>query len=239
MDNILTGKYMDEKIKKQRILALKFATPIYQTEIVGFRGAINQILSTDTNVLFHNHEGDSFRYSYPLIQYKRINKNAALVCINEGTEAVGLLLNKGTFECTLGDRKVKLEIDSVKANQHLIQTWHSSFTYYLRKWLPLNQGYYSEYQKLEGIAEKCQSLERILTGNILSLGKGLGIHFDKEIKCKITEIIDSKLIRHKNVKMQAFDIVFKSNVSLPDYIGLGKGASTGFGVVARKREKRI
>ncbi len=85
---------MDEKIKKQRILALKFATPIYQTEIVGFRGAINQIFKYRYQLLFHNHEGDSFDISYPLIQYKRINKNAALVCINEGTEAVGLLLNK-------------------------------------------------------------------------------------------------------------------------------------------------
>lgn len=230
---------MDEIKKKQRILVLKFATPIYQTEIVGLRGAINKILNKDSNVLFHNHEGDSFRYAYPLIQYKRIHKNAALVCINEGTEAVGLLLNKGTFECMLGERNVEMEIDSVKANQHLIQTWDSNFTYFLRKWLPLNQDNYLEYQKLEGVSEKCQFLERILTGNMLSLGKGLGIHFEKEISCKITEIIDCKLIRHKNVKMQAFDIVFKSNVSLPDYIGLGKGASTGFGVVVEKREKRM
>jgi hypothetical protein len=38
--------------------------------------------------------------------------------------------------------------------------------------------------------------------------------------------------------MQAFDVEFKTNVSLPDYIGLGKGASTGFGVVVKKREKK-
>lgn len=28
-----------------------------------------------------------------------------------------------------------------------------------------------------------------------------------------------------------FDIRFKSNVSLPDYIGLGKGVSIGFGMI--------
>lgn len=229
---------MDEKIKKQRLLVLTFKTPIYQTEIAGFRGAVNQLLSDDNSLLFHNHEGESFRYAYPLIQYKRINGNAALVCINQGTEVVGLLLNKGTFECKLGDRKVEMEIESVKANQHLIQTWDSNFRYYLRKWLPLNQENYLEYQKLEGIAEKCQFLERILTGNILSMGKGLGIHFDKEITCTITDIENTTMLRYKNVKMMSFDVEFKTNVSLPDYIGLGKGASTGFGMVARKREKK-
>ncbi len=223
---------------KQRILTLKFKTEIYQNEIEMFRGAVNEALKNESNTLFHNHLGDKFRYAYPLIQYKRINRKAVIVCINEGTEAVGLLLNKGSFECNIGQRKVELEIDSIKAHQHLIQTWDSSFSYYLRKWLPLNQENYAEYQKLEGIAEKCQFLERILTGNILSMGKGLGIHFDKEITCKIIDIENTSIIRYKNVKMMAFEIQFKTNVSLPDYIGLGKGASTGFGMVARKREKK-
>lgn len=223
---------------KQRILILRFKTNIYHNELEMFRGAVNEALKDDSSTLFHNHEGDKFRYSYPLIQYKRINRNAALVCINEGTEAIGLLLNKGSFEIRLGNRMTELEIDSVKANQHLIQTWDSSFTYYLRKWLPLNQENYAEYQKLEGVADKCIFLERIITSNILSMGKGLGIHFENEIKTKITEIADTTLIRYKNVKMMAFDVEFKTNVSLPDYIGLGKGASTGFGMVARKRERK-
>lgn len=33
--------------------------------------------------------------------------------------------------------------------------------------------------------------------------------------------------------MMGFDIRFKSNVSLPDYIGLGKGVSIGFGMIKR------
>lgn len=229
---------MTDKLRKQRILILRFKNQIYQNELSLLRGAINEELKDQNDILFHNHEGESFRYAYPLIQYKRINRNAVLVCLNEGTETVGLLLNKGTFECRLGERMVEMEIDSVKANQFLIQAWDSSFVYYLRKWLPLNQDNYQEYQKLDGIAEKCQFLERILIGNILSMGKGLGIHFDSEISCKITDIENTTLLRYKNVKMMAFDVEFKTNVSLPDYIGLGKGASTGFGMVARKREKK-
>lgn len=223
-------------MKKTKTLILQFKNEVSLSEIPKFRGAIIDLL-TEKNILFHNHDGEKLRYIYPLIQYKRINRKAALVCINEGTEAVGLLLNQGEFECNLGKRKVEMEIDTVKANQYLIQTWDSPFTYYLRKWLPLNQENYAEYHELEGVAEKCQFLERILKGNILSMGKGLGIHFDKEIDCKITDIETTNLLKYKNIKMMAFDMVFKTNVSLPDYIGLGKGASTGFGIVVRKREK--
>jgi hypothetical protein len=224
---------------KQKFLILRFKNKIYQEEISQLRGAINELLKDKNNVLFHNHEGDNFRYSYPLIQYKRINQCAAMVCINQGTEAIGLLLMQGDFHCQLGDKKVELEIDNVKANQFIIQTWDSNFTYYLRKWLPLNQDNYQDYMKLEGIGEKCQFLERILIGNILSMGKGLGIHFDKEVSCKILNMDEPTLIRYKNVKMMSFDLEFKTNVSIPDYVGLGKGASTGFGMVASKRDKSL
>jgi hypothetical protein len=38
--------------------------------------------------------------------------------------------------------------------------------------------------------------------------------------------------------MQAFNIKFTTNISLPDYIGLGKGSSSGFGVVKEDSNKK-
>lgn len=224
-----------QKTPKIKYLTLKFNNKIAHHELPLLRGAINESLQDKSSVLFHNHEGDGFRYAYPLIQYKCINQQASLVCINEGTEAVGLLLMQGNFVCRLGENEVELEIDAVKAGQALLQIWDSAFAYHLRKWLPLNQDNYEEFQQLEGIAEKCSFLERILIGNILSMGKGLGVHFEKEITCKITQLSEPRLMKLKGIKMMAFDVEFKSNVSLPDYFGLGKGASLGFGMVAGKR----
>ena len=34
----------------------------------------------------------------------------------------------------------------------------------------------------------------------------------------------------------SFDVEFKANVSLPDYIGLGKGVSLGFGTVVSENK---
>jgi hypothetical protein len=230
---------MTQLPQKMKHFILRYTNSISQHELPLLRGAINQVIKDNSSILFHNHEGEKFRYSYPLIQYKRINNQAALVCINEGTEAVGLLLNHGDFACRLGDRTIEMEIQGVKAGQTLIQAWDSTFHYYLRKWLPLNQDNYEEYQQLEGIAEKCSFLERILVGNILSMGKGLGVKFEREITCKIIHLSDPRLMKLKNVKMMAYDAEFKCNVSLPDYFGLGKGASLGFGMVVGKKVEKI
>lgn len=230
---------MNDLPSKTRILTVRFNNSIHQNEIPLLRGAINHLLQENNHILFHNHDQEGFRYSYPLIQYKRINNSATMVCLNEGTEAVGLLLMQQELSCMLGDHKTTLEIDSVKANQHLIQAWDSSFKYTLRKWLPLNQDNYEEYRSMESMIDKTAFLEKILIGNILSMGKGLGIRFHSEVQVVITTMMESGLVRFKNVKMMSFDIEFKTNVSLPDYVGLGKGASIGYGMLATRRTNKI
>ncbi len=224
---------------KQRYFLLKFSNTINFSSLPLFRGAINHFMKNSHHILFHNHAGDTFRYAYPLIQYKILNKKASIVCVNEGVEAIGLLLNKGTFSCSIGKEETLMEVDKVNAFQFVLQVWDSLFAYKLSNWLPFNQENYTKYIALESIAEKSTFLEKILIGNILSMGKGLGVNFEKEVICKITQIKDNRLLKYKEVKMMAFNVEFKSNVSLPDFIGLGKGASTGFGVVARKKENEL
>ena len=131
-----------------------------------------------------------------------------------------------------------LEVESVRAHKTLVQVWDSVFTYHLRKWLPLNQENYRRYEALDSIVERYAFLERLLTGNILSFAKNMGVYLDKQVECKITSADEPRIVNYKGVKMMSFDVEFKSNVSLPDYIGLGKGVSLGFGMVVRKYDKK-
>lgn len=220
------------------VLLVRFRNEIANSEVAMFRGAvINAVDNSD--VLFHNHtDGDGFRYAYPLIQYKRINRKAAITCIGEGTEVIGKFFSSCNFDVTLGDRNMTLEVESVRAYKTLVQVWDTMFTYHIRKWLPLNQENYKKYEALDSIVERYAFLERLLTGNILSFAKSMAVYFEKQVECKITSADEPRLLRYKGVKMMAFDMEFKSNVSLPDYIGLGKGVSLGFGTVVRKYEKQ-
>jgi len=213
-----------------RQITIGFNSKISNAEIPYFRAAVIATTEKD-NQLFHNHDGDGFRYSYPLIQYKRIHQKASIVCIDEGVEAIGKFLGACSFDMMIGNRPATLEIESVKANKTLVQIWDSMFTYSIRKWLPFNHDNYAKYMSAESIADKATMLEKMLIGNILSFAKGMKIHLDKKIQCKIISSEEPRLVTYKGIKMMSFDVMFKTNVSLPNYIGLGKGVSLGFGTV--------
>ncbi len=97
------------------ILTIQFANEIPQYEIPLFRGAIIHSLG-NKSILFHNHEGKNFRYSYPLVQYKRIEGKAAIVCIGKGGENIHELLSTGTTQLRIGEKGVNMRIESIHVN---------------------------------------------------------------------------------------------------------------------------
>lgn len=221
------------------MLLIRFQNEIYHNQIEAMRGAVVNALK-DKDVLFHNHlpDGEGYRYAYPLIQYKRINHKAAILCFGEGTEAIGKLFADTNFQFNLNNETHLFELDNIKAFSYLTQVWDSRFYYRIRKWMPLSQANYNKYIELEGAGERISFLEKILTGNILSFGKGLGIYFDNKVECKITWLSEPSVSNYKGVKVSLFDAEFISNVSIPDYAGLGKGVSIGYGMTVRKRENK-
>lgn len=175
-----------QHIKK---LLIRFKNPLSVYKIDSFRGAVvNQLHNKD--VLFHNHlqngNGNGYRYSYPLIQYKRINQKAAILCLSEGTDSIGEFFFDSDLNLNINGEKQQFEIENIQASKNIIQIWDSNFEYTIRKWLALNQKNYERYNEMEGIAERAQLLENILKGNILSMAKGLNIFFDKQIVCNST-----------------------------------------------------
>ena len=159
--------------------------------------------------------------------------------MKEGTEAIGQFFSEGTFTFNIGNRYVKMELGSVLSRKCLVQTWNSMFKYRIRRWLPLNSENYQRYKAMEGISEKISFLESILIANLLSFSKGIGVYVEKEIQCKLTSLHDPFLVKNKGIKLMAFDIEFVTNMSLPDYIGIGKNASIGYGVVTHVRNETI
>lgn len=221
-----------------KLLTVKFKNEISHREIASFRGAVIGAMN-DADVLFHDHlENDKFRYAYPLIQYKRINGCAAVVCIDEGTEAIGEFFASCNFDFNIGGRNVKMEIDFIKADRILVQPWDSEFEYRIVDWLPFNQENYRKFITLESVVERAAFLENLLVGNILSFAKGIDFFFDSEVVCKITDIEEPRADFYKGVKMMSFNVNFRTNVSLPTLIGLGKGASLGRGVIFLNRNRQ-
>lgn len=227
-----------ENSKHVKVLTLQFNTEIAAREVELFRGAVLHCIGNDVNVLYHNHtDGDGFRYSYPLIQYKRFKGKAAIVCVQDGVDSIGQFLMAQTPELTLANRVVKLEMQSVRPQEILMQTWQSSFPYRLEHWLPLNAENYRRYQSAESLTERITLLENILRGNLLSMCKGLGIYLSEQLTVNITRLSEPHLVHIKGIKAMSFDAEFRTNLSIPDGVGVGKNASIGFGTIHRESKK--
>lgn len=216
-----------------RSLIVKFDNEISARDIIKFRGAVVSSME-NSNVLFHNHNEEGLRYSYPLIQYKRIRKKAAIVCFGEGVDVISDFFTQCNLQLRISDNVIELITDDIKAERTLIQLWENPIAYRLRNWLPLNKENYTTFVNTDGLIEKAQLLENILNGNILSAMKGLNISIQGKIQSVISEISTPKMVKYKGVKLMSFDISFTSNISLPQYLGLGKHSSVGFGILTKK-----
>lgn len=218
---------------------VKFKNEIKFSELPLFRGAVLNGVGRDGSILYHNHKDDNtLRYAYPFIQYKRIHKKAAVFCISEGVEVIGQILAAQKADVRLGDRVVSLEIETVTPQRSMVQTWDTDFTYHLRNWLPLSSKNYQEYRQIDEMSERQAFLENILIGNLLSFAKGVGIEVKKQITCHLISVSEPRRTLVKGVKVMSFDAEFKTNMSLPNYIGIGRHVSIGYGVVVKKYKDR-
>ena len=217
-------------MKYTNILTIKFTNRIKKDEVSSFRGAVINLIPSE-NILFHNHTDNTLRYAYPLIQYKRINGCAAIVCINEGIDAIKNHLQNLNHEIRIGNRLTYLTIDTISPRNSTIEINNELHNYSINSWLPLNNENYGSYIRTESIVERYSMLEKIMTGNILSFAKGIEVYFSEQIACKITDISKIYYTDYKNVRMMALNATFKCNATLPNDVGIGKGVSLGHGTI--------
>lgn len=220
-------------MKKIKYLSIQFKNELAQAELPWFRGAVIAAAGRE-NLLFHNHDeqgGGGFRYAYPLIQYKRVQNRAAIVCLEEGVHEIHAFFQGRPRELMLNQRPIIPEVEHLHLNEVTLQAWDTTFAYRLSNWLALKPEHYREFQQKTDEADRDRFLSSILRGNILSMAKGLGWYVDREIRVNLLHRSPMRLAHFKDTRLSAFDVRFESNVWLPRFVGLGKGGALGFGVV--------
>lgn len=220
---------------------IRYGNEIEFHKLPQLRSGILKAMHNNANVLFHNHTSEStLRYAYPLIQYKRIGGKAAIVCMNDGVNVIGEFLSRGSIDIEIEDTPTTLRLENAIPRITTTQVWEDAvFRYNIRRWLPLNKENYVKYCSIESYIERIAFLEKILTANILSFCKGANINLERNIKCSIVDLSEPRLLRFKNTKLMAFDALFSCNITLPDYIGIGRHVSVGFGTVVQERKPKL
>ena len=216
-----------------RLLIVIFNFEMERREIPAFRGAIANKVGRE-NVLFHNHLGkESFLYGYPRIQYKVLRKNPAIVCINEGSEEMLKFFEKTNWNIHLNGKEIETEVKHISFDYAYCGVSDQMSRYRISNWFALNEANFSKFKDHTDGEEQVRFLERILIGNILSFAKGIEWDVKQEIRLSISDLPKGRLFNFKNHQMVGLDVEFVSNVVLPDWIGLGKSVSRGFGVLRK------
>lgn len=218
---------------KSRYLLILFDQPIQAYEIPYFRAAVIEKSRRESD-LFHNHiETDKFIYRYPLIQYKVTDRRASLICLNEATDDIHYLLKQRNFDFRIGKNHVRYEIEDVHLKYERIETGETDFRYNIHNWIALNQEHFAIYQTLDGLLEKIQFLEDILHKHVNIFLEEMKVNVGNPLRLKITELKGEKYIEYKKIFHLTFSVNIKTNLSIPNYVGLGKGVSVGFGIVKK------
>lgn len=182
-------------------------------------------------ILLHQHNCDKVIYRYPVVQYKILKGIPLVVGINEGIEVLQEIYTKYD--------RIKLAETSYEILEKRISVKEEEFglsdkfhTYrFETPWFALNQeNFTNRYKKVEPLEQKAL-LRKTLVGNILSMSKSLGYTVPGQIKCETN--VQAGIGKMKGIKIATFRGEFMANFLIPDYFGLGKSVSRGFGTVKK------
>ena len=200
------------------------------SQIHKFRGFVGNAFKEHDLIHNHDEKGNPI-YRYPLIQFKLIDKTPAIIAITEKAvnifSEIFMKLDKIVIEGTIipvfeKDLKVE-EVEFGYSDEIFMYEFASP-------WIGLNQKNFKKYNAAEN-DEKNEILKKVMTGNILSMAKSLGCWLSKDQNIKIDHKLKKVNVNLKSKSMTAFTGIFKTNFLLPDYLGIGKSVSRGFGAV--------
>jgi hypothetical protein len=195
---------------------------------VVLRGYLGYLFANDPE--FHHHSPSS--YHYPLVQYKMTNSKLVVVGLGKYSNIVFERLSQ-IESVVVPNGKIKVNNVEVETISHEITQMQTSYEF-ITPWIALNSKNYENYLSFDGKQRK-ELLTRILIANILSMFKGLDIIYKEKIMVNIEKYKTKITTAHEN-KFAGIWCKWNANISLPDYIGLGKSVSKGFGVVKKSHD---
>lgn len=195
------------------------------------RGYFGELFKEHSPLLHNHYQDGSLRYRYPQIQYKVLHKIPFLIGIDEGANLLTQLFLK-IKEINIDGKMHPIQSKNISQQQKEIGFSDALHEYKFETlWMGLNQQNYSKFVNLNSDKEKDAMLNAILTGHILGFFRSFGVALKPEERIMVKHQLEQKSTNFKGQKMLAFTGNFICNAILPNYIGLGKSTSRGFGTI--------
>lgn len=177
--------------------------------------------------LLHQHYEDKFSYEYPLVQYKIIDGVPMLIGINEGVDTLKKIYNEFEEINLRGEIYKVIKTFSIK-DQEFGMTEDKHSYVFLNPWFSLVQSSYNRYKRLRQ-EDKNVFLRKRLGSDIVRMSDELGYDVPEWIKGDV--YVREMKSWFKGRLMTMFLGGFRADFLIPDYLGIGKSTSRGFGTI--------
>ena len=203
-------------------------------QIHKFRGFVGNLFKKHD--LIHNHDLETGKviYRYPLIQFKLIDNTPAIIAITDRAVKIFTEIFMNLDKINIDGIEIAVFEKDLKVEETDFGYSDETFMYeFITPWLGLNQNNYKKYESAKSNDEKQENLKRILTGNILSMSKSLDYRLREDQRINTTLQVKHRKVNLKGKTMLGFTGVVKTNFLIPDYMGVGKSVSRGFGCLKK------
>ena len=182
-------------------------------------------------LLLHNHLGkNKFLYKYPRIQYKTIDYTKVVLGLAEGVQVLQNIYNQYD-KITLGENSYQIFSKEIVLKEEEFGIAPKNIKYkFLTPWFALNEENYQRYKNYN-YSERTDQLRSILIRNIMAIAKTFQYFIDSKIM--VNTKLKETTIKFKGENIIGFIGTFQVNFDFPDYIGLGKSVSRGFGTIKK------
>jgi hypothetical protein len=171
---------------------------------------------------------------YPLIQLKwrdyRDEYYPSLWCLENGIEQIYSLL-----EASRGDERWNLK--NIIPRKQLVNIWQETFCYKIDNWEAFAIKNATDFITFCDFDKNMQEIEKRLNHDIQSFLEAIEFPNAANAKVCITKINKVMWNKYPQENYVSFFMLFESNLSLPENIGLGLGAARGTGIVRKMQQQ--
>lgn len=197
------------------------------------RGYFGNLFKEHSNLLHNHYASGKSKYQYPKVQYKVIDNIPHLFGVEEGGKLLIELFLK-IKQITIEDAIYQVNSKNISNTITEIGDFSKLNEYKFETlWMALNQKNHQKYLQFNAQEDKTGFLNKQVQNNILSFYKGVDF-FVKE-RIMVRSKLHEKSTKFKDKTMLAFSGSFVTNAVLPEYIGIGKSVSRGFGTIIKEK----
>jgi hypothetical protein len=201
---------------------LQFSLPALRSELMR---QLTAFMARDSGEALDEH----VLHRYPAVQVKQIGTGLHILGICQGAwflrnlSANQKTILDGNNRCAIVDRDmvIRREEFGIDGTMHEYE--------FLTPWLALNQQYARKFYDLSGKPARDAFMDRLLLTHLTTLAKSLDAHLTAEVTCAAHVRFKRERIDRENVIV--FLGKFRTNLRIPDHLGLGQSVSQGFGTV--------